>query len=305
MRISTAYQYDTYANNVRMSESKYFDAQNAVMTGKRINKISDDPFGTSVSLNMRSYKAAAKQYSDNLTVGKGVLSYTESALDEMTTAMRTAYSVAIQAGTDTMDQSARDSLASQIDSLQKQLLELANTQGPSGQYIFAGQANDSKPFTVTATAGSNALALSSGLYLNFNGDDLDVTVESGPGQTLAVNVKAQNLIKNAYAALDQLKVDLQGGNVSAISGVDIENIKNSMNAIIKERGNVGTKLQSVQTLTDHYTRRIDDLTTTISDVEEVDLSEAIMNYKLAYNAYNAALSVASQGYQLSLLDFIK
>ncbi len=287
-----------------MSESKYFDAQNAVMTGKRINKISDDPFGTSVSLNMRSYKAAAKQYSDNLTVGKGVLSYSESALDELTSSLRNAYSVAVQSGTDTMDQSARDSLASQIDSIQKQMLELANTQGPSGQYIFAGQANSSKPFTVTATAGTNALALSSGQFMNYNGDDLDMTVESGPGQTLPINVKAQSLFKDAYAALDKLKVDLQGGNVSSISGVDIQQIKDSMNAIIEERGNVGTRLQTVENLTDHYTRRIDDLTSTISDVEEVDLSEAIMDYKLAYNAYNAALSVASQGYQLSLLDFI-
>lgn len=287
-----------------MSESKYFDAQNAVMTGKRINKISDDPFGTSVSLNMRSYKAAAKQYSDNLTVGKGVLSYSESALDELTSSLRNAYSVAVQSGTDTMDQSARDSLASQIDSIQKQMLELANTQGPSGQYIFAGQANSSKPFTVTATAGTNALALSSGQFMNYNGDDLDMTVESGPGQTLPINVKAQSLFKDAYSALDQLKVDLQGGNVSSISGVDIQQIKDSMNAIIEERGNVGTRLQTVENLTDHYTRRIDDLTSTISDVEEVDLSEAIMDYKLAYNAYNAALSVASQGYQLSLLDFI-
>jgi len=305
VRISTAYQFDKYANNVRGSESKYFDAQNAVMTGKRINKISDDPFGTSVSLNMRSYKSAAKQYSDNLTVAKGVLSYTESALGEMTTSMRNAYSVAIQSGTDTMDQSARDALASQIDSIQKQMLELANTQGPSGQYIFAGQDNQNKPFTVTAAAGTNGQAISSGLYINYNGDDLDVTVESGPGQTLAMNTKAQTLFKNAYAALDQLKIDLQGGNVSSISGVDIQQLKDSMDAMTEERGNVGTKLQSVKNLTDHYTRRIDDLSSTISDVEEVDLSEAIMNYKLAYNAYNAALSVASQGYQLSLLDFMK
>lgn len=304
MRISSAYQFDTYATNVRQSQQKYFDAQNSVMTGKRISKASDDPFGTSISLNMRSYKSAANQYSGNLTVGKGVLGYTESALGEATTAMKNAYQVALQSGTDTMAQSARDALASQIDGIQAQLLELANTQGPSGQYIFAGQDNEQKPFNVTAVAGTNALALSSGMFMNYEGDDFDVTVESGPNQTLAVNTKAQSMFKDAYAALDKLKVDLQGGNVSSISGVDIQNIQDSMNAFIKERGYVGTKLQTVQTLTDHYTRRIDDLTTSISDVEEVDLTDAMVQYQLAYNAYNAALGVASQGYKLSLMDFI-
>lgn len=304
MRISTAYQYDSYAKNVSLSQTRYYNAQSAVSTGKRITKASDDPFGTSVSLNLRSYKAAATQYSDNLTVAKGVLSYSESALDEATTAMRSAYQVAIQAGTDTTDQAARDSLSTQIENIQQQLLELANTQGPSGQYIFAGQDNGAKPFTVTAVAGTNALALSSGQYLNYEGDDLDVYVESGANQTLAVNTKGQDLFKAAYAALDQLKVDLQGGNVSSISGVDIDQIKESMNDIIEERGNVGTKLQTVANMTDHYTRRIDELTESISGIEEVDLTQAVVEYQEAYNAYNAALSVASQGYQLSLLDFI-
>jgi flagellin-like hook-associated protein FlgL len=57
-------------------------------------------------------------------------------------------------------------------------------------------------------------------------------------------------------------------------------------------------------LSDHYTRRVDELKSGISDVEEVDLAEAIQQYQLAKNVYNAALSVASKGYDLSLMDFI-
>ena len=77
-----------------------------------------------------------------------------------------------------------------------------------------------------------------------------------------------------------------------------------MNQLTTERGYVGTKLQSVATLTDNYSKRITDLTGSVSDIEDVDLSAAIEKYTLAQTAYQAALSVASQGYKLSLLNFI-
>jgi flagellar hook-associated protein 3 FlgL len=304
MRISTSYQFSTYSNNIAKSQEKYMSTQNAVMTGKRISKMSDDPYGTAKSLSMRTLKSAATQYGKNLSVAKNSLSYTEASLGDVHGILRDAYQVALQAANDTTDQSARNALAVQVDGIQQQLLQLANSQGPSNEYIFGGQTNTAKPFVVSSTAGANSLALSSGLYLNFNGDNLDVVVESGPGDTLAINTKAESIFKDAYEALDQLKVDLQSGNVSSLGGTDIEKLQDSMDQFNTERGVVGTKLQTVSMLSDHYTRRVDELKSGISDVEEVDLAEAIQQYQLAKNVYNAALSVASKGYDLSLMDFI-
>jgi flagellin-like hook-associated protein FlgL len=188
--------------------------------------------------------------------------------------------------------------------LQQQLIQYANSIGPSGQYIFGGQSNDQKPFSISTTAGATSVALPSGTYLNFDGDNLDVTIETGPSDVMAVNSKGWDVFSKAYQALDQLKIDLQGGNIGSLSGVDIQQVQDSMNLVNTERGYIGTKLQSITALTEHYTRRIDDLKENVSDIEDVDLSDAIQKYTLAQTAYQAALSVASQGYKLSLMDFI-
>ena len=54
-----------------------------------------------------------------------------------------------------------------------------------------------------------------------------------------------------------------------------------------------------------FQRMQDDFAKHISDVEEVDIDQAITQYRQAEVAYQAALQVASQGFRLSLMDFIQ
>ena len=62
---------------------------------------------------------------------------------------------------------------------------------------------------------------------------------------------------------------------------------------------------TVDELKAHNQRRIDDFTQRISDVEDVDMAEAITQYQTAQTVYTAALQVASTTHQLSLMDFIR
>lgn len=113
------------------------------------------------------------------------------------------------------------------------------------------------------------------------------------------------MISDMYNRLETLKNDLTGGQVGAISGVDIANIQGSLDAISATRGDVGARMQTVQSLVSQWQTRSDDLTKNISDVEDVDMSAAMVQYQQANQAYTAALTVAGQGFRLSLMDFIK
>jgi flagellar hook-associated protein 3 FlgL len=110
---------------------------------------------------------------------------------------------------------------------------------------------------------------------------------------------------DAYAALESLKNNLQGGNNGALSGIDIPAIQGAMDDFNRERGGIGAKLQQLTQQKTDYQRRIDELSVGISNVEDVDLAEAMVEYQLAETAYTAALNVASQGFGLSLMDFIR
>lgn len=293
MRISTGYQFDQYSAQIAASQARYVIAQQQVSTGKRINRPSDDPAGTATVLHVRSLQSAAKQYQNNVDKAKGFLGFTESALSEFATIGRRAYELTLQGANSITSQSGRDAMVSEITEMQRRLVDLANTQGPMGEYIFGGQANDARPFTV---AGST---------LVYGGDAGNIPVETGPVDTLTVNTQGNPLFVDAYAELESLKNDLTGGNVSALSGPRLEGIQQVLNNVQQERGVVGTKLRTVDELSTRFQRMQDDFSKHISDVEEVDVDQAIVQYRQAEVAYQAALQVASQGFRLSLMDFIQ
>ena len=94
MRVSTPYQYDSLTNAINVANERMYTAQMAVSTGKSINKPSDNPFGTTSVLTMSSLRAGINQYNTNLNLAKGVLSYTDNALNEVATIANSAYTLA-------------------------------------------------------------------------------------------------------------------------------------------------------------------------------------------------------------------
>ena len=293
MRISTAYQFETYAGDIRLANDRLAKAGKQVSTGKQLLKPSDNPLGSTRTLTLRSYRVATDQYESNITSAKGILGYSEEALSSLHNGIKRAYTLAVQGANTSTDQAGRNAMAQEISDIQARLVQIGNSRGPSGQYIFAGQDNGSAPYSA------------SGSGITFSGDTNPVLVEASPSETIQVNTISEPLFSNIYNSLETLKNNLLGGNVGAISGTSINDMQAALNSISSERGAVGVKLRQVQDYSEQYTRRVDDLTAGISDIEDVDVTTAIMNYQLAQTAYEAALRVASQGYQLSLMDFIQ
>lgn len=293
MRISTNYQFGAYQSDISATQQRLFEASEQVSSGKRINRPSDDPFGTVRSVSMRSIKASITQYQSNLNTAKGALGYAESSLSEVNTLAGRAYQLAVSGANGATDQKGRDAMAAEIGQLQSRLVDLANSKDASGSYQFAGQKIDTKPYTLI------------GSTLTYNGDANSQKAEVGPGDMMNISTPGEPLVTDLYNRLEALKNNLTGGTVSAISGTDIAAIQNSMDAISNLRGGIGSKLKTIDDLGAQMTRRSDDLTTSISDVEDVDITDAMVKYQQANQAYSAALTVASQGFRLSLMDFIQ
>jgi flagellar hook-associated protein 3 FlgL len=293
MRISTRYQYESFQTDIRNAQERLSKISEQLSTGKRINQLSDDPVGIRQSIGMRSLRSSMDQYKKNLNSAKGQLGYVDSTASEIGDLMLQAYQSAVQGASSATDQGGRVAMASRIESLQSRLIELANTKGPDGGYLFSGQKSSTKPYVLMGT------------NLVFNGDTNATHVETGPGETLQTNVPTEPMFTDMYNRLESLKSNLIGGQVGAISGVDIAAIQDSQKQISSLRGTVGARLQKVDDLKLQWQRRRDELTINISDVEDVDFSEAAVQYQQANQAYNAALTVASQGFRLSLMDFIK
>jgi len=293
MRISTNYQFSTYQYNLQIADQNLVNISDQLSSGKKINEPSDDPVGFGQAISMQSLQAGIQQYVSNLNTANGSLGTADNTLSSMSTQMNQAYSLAVEGASSTMDQTSLNAIVSQISQIQSQIVNLANTQGPDGSYLFAGQKTSTEPYTVQ------------GNTLVFNGDTNTINAEIGPGQTLQSNVLGEPMITTMYNNLETLKNDLSGGNTGAISDVDIANIQSSLSTISATRGQVGAKMQTISSLTSQYQVQSDNLTKNISNIEDVDMASAAVQYQEASQAYSAALSVVGQGSTLSLLDFIK
>ena len=294
MRVSTNFQFETYSNRISEAQSRYFEAQERVMTGKRFNRVSDDPVAAMTSISARSLRSRLDQLRRNLLVAQEYAGSTEHVLDETGQLARRAYTLAIQGASDATTQESRDAMAREIGSLQQRVVDLANTQGSGGKYIFAGQMSDTKPFSAT------------GGVLTFAGNTLPILVEVRPGETMRANLEnADTFFADVYNALENLRVDLLGGDVGKISDEDVGAMRTVVDEIGAARGTTGVKLNDIKRLETEGQRRMDDLTKTISDNEDIDLAEAITQMQMAETAYSAALQVTSQGFRLSLMDFLR
>ncbi|MBS1705333.1 MAG: flagellar hook-associated protein FlgL [Armatimonadetes bacterium] len=292
-RIGTKYQYDALTSQILMSHSKMVRAQDALLTGKKPDLAINDPTGASILIKTKAIRGAVEQYNTNLRTATDYLKSSESALSDVNDVLKSAYTLALQGANSTTGQDARNTMVQQVDQLQKRLLELANTQGASGQYLFAGQTNDAKPFTVAGTV------------VTYHGDANSINVETAANETLTVNTQGQTLFTNAYNALQSLKDNLTSGNIALLSGTDVPALQGSMDSVQLQRGIIGGKLQEVNTYSTRNQRRMDEFDTKASDIEDVDMAQAITDFQLAQTAYQAVLTSTSLTTKLSLMDFIR
>lgn len=292
MRVSTRYQYERYQSDISRAQERYVSLQSQIASGKRINTISDDPYGAVTSVSLRSLMGATEQYVANVGRAKGQLGLAESSLEESSKLMKRAYELAVSGANSSTSQEGRNAMAAEAREIQRRLVDLGNSRDGSGRYIFAGQMTDTKPFVVN------------GATIDFNGDTNSVLVESGPGETIASNIDISGQFKNAYDKVKELIDNLEGGNLGGLSGVSLPALQAAGSQITNTRGEIGTRMQTIEQIKTDYTRRIDDFASQISDVEDVDLAEVLLAYKQAETSYQAALQVTSQGFRLSLMDFI-
>ncbi len=293
MRVSTNYQFETMRSKMNTAGDNYRVAQQRVSSGKRINSLSDDPRGLSDVLTMRGVKASIEQYKTNLDRASTWLKTSESSLSEVGNLLNRANSLAISGASATTSMDSRRAMAVEVQTIRDQVFSLANSKGPTGGYLFAGTATDKQPFNITTTG------------IAFQGNSGTMKVEANANDAVTINTDAQQLFTTIYATLDQLKTNLEGGSTITISDVSIKAVQDGISLLNNIRGDVGTRAKSVESFQNDHSRRIEELTGSISNLEDVDLSQAIMEYKSAETAYQASLQVMSQGFGLSLLNYIK
>jgi flagellar hook-associated protein 3 FlgL len=147
MRISTASFYEQSQQAMGTLQAKLVRVQQQIASGSKIMKASDDPLGATRALATSQSIALQAQYAASRTQATQSLSMEENALQSVTTVLQSARTLVIQAGNGALTDADRGAIATALEASMDQLQGLANSDDGNGQYLFAGFASGSQPFT--------------------------------------------------------------------------------------------------------------------------------------------------------------
>lgn len=181
MRISTSQIYDQSLTAILNQQTNLANTQNQISTGKRILNPSDDPSGSVQILQLQRELSLSNQYVDNGVIAGNKLEREESTLDSATNLIQRVRELAVQGLNDSNSQSDRQAIATEMREINEQLLSLANTKDANGDYLFAGYATSTQPYT--------------NLFGNYQGDEGQRNLKVGEGVLIATNDPANHLFE--------------------------------------------------------------------------------------------------------------
>jgi flagellar hook-associated protein 3 FlgL len=267
--------------------------QQQLSSGKLISKPSDSPTGTVVAMQYRSEIATAQQYSRNADDGLGWLNTADGALTSIVTQVQRARELVLQGMSNGAagSQEARESLATEVDSLHKSVIAAANRRFLD-RPVFGG--NTSSP---TAYDDDG----------NYTGDDGGVMRTVGDSNRVKVDTPGLEVFGDGdtqiFTVLADVADDLRNNpdNLRA----DLDRIDAASVRLTTGQSSVGARVNQVTQMKQAAEDRVLDLTGQLSGVEDIDLAKTITDMQLQQNAYQVALSAAAKVIQPSLVDFLR
>lgn len=294
MRVSSETMVAQTLNRLQSRLASFDRAQNQLASGKNFLNSSEDVSGMNTSLALRSERRSVEQASRNAEDAMTRINLADSKLQSMLSTMRRARDLAIR-GASTLQPSERNAIAEEITSIRDEMVELSNSSF-LGHGLFAG------------TAAGDAVANIAGTW-TYTGDAGTLQRRISTTETISVNLLGSEVLgfdasESAFDVLDQLAADVTAGDTSAVSsGLDaIDRVTGRIETGLARLGAAGNRIETAL----GRNLEIDEtLQRQISQVEDVDLAEAIMKVNTEEVALQTTLGAIGRALQPSLLNYLR
>ena len=296
MRVGTASLYGGVQQRLQRLTADLKDLNEKVATAKKLNRLSDDPAALMDSMQVKTAMAQMEQYGRNLKAADSWFNLSESALSQILDLVARAREINIQMTNDTQTAETRDSGAVEVGHLLDQAISLSNTQ-LSGRYIFAGFETGTTPFTKVMTGGIETA--------QYNGDTNTFQVQIGKGENLAVGKSGQAVLMDSalFNTLGTLKKALEDNDAAGIAAQlnQLTTAENHLNAQIAD---IGARQNRAQVKESAFSQLNTTLQEQLSEAQDADLAEVILQLNSKQATYQAALAAAARINQMSLLNYL-
>lgn len=299
MRITQSMLQNNMLKNLYSSQAQMNKYLTQINTGKKISRPSDDPVIVMKGMGYRTEVTEDDQYRRNTSEIWNWMDHTDDALDKATKAMQRIEELAVQAANDTYDKDEREAIAKEVEQLQRQLVEIANTN-VNGKYIFNGTDTNLKPVEVDEEGNV--------IVTDTDGRNQYVNIEVSKGITFDVNMDPDKMFnKELFSNIDDFISALKSDDSNQQDEINsaLENLRKGTTDIVNTRAELGAKMNRLELIEDRLSHQEIIAKDTMMKNEGVDFEEAVMNLLTQEVIHRAALSAGSKIIQPSLVDFLR
>lgn len=299
MRVSERQRYFTSNERVTKARELNDHTLEQISTLKRINRVSDDPIGTSQLIRGRDRLKTIEKFQSNIEFSKGYLEKTESAVQSMGETLMRAQELAVGLSNGTYDESSRDAASKEVKQLMNELVSLGNTTY-AGRFVFSG-----------FRTGTPALSQEG----DFLGDDGSVFLEVDTNDFRPINAQARYLFEvdaterglghfNMYDCLQMLYDGLSDNNLGSIRESMAE-LDHQIKKTTSYQASIGSLTQALEKGGQKLDSENTHVKTMLSKVEEVDMFKASSDFKRTETILQSTLMATNKMLQPSLLNFMQ
>jgi flagellar hook-associated protein 3 FlgL len=296
MRVSTQSLYRGIEQQILSLADQLKRSEEKVATGKNINRPSDNPVGLVTALGLRNNLSRLEQYQRNMDMAKTWLDLSGTAIEEAAEVAQQAQAIAQNLQDGTQSAEMRSTLAKEVDLLLDQAVSLGNTQ-LAGKYIFAGYNTNTQPFAKTQSGGSDVV--------QYSGDGNDFQIQVGSQESMEIGKNGQNLFIDSgfFDSLIRLKEAIENNDQTAMQQETtfLQGIEDSFNTQVSDIGIRQSRILEKQDILDGLKLNFENQ---IADLENADMTQAVLKVQETQNAYEVALAAAGKIMQVSLLDYL-
>ncbi|WP_432396844.1 flagellar hook-associated protein FlgL [Pseudarthrobacter sp. L19] len=295
-RVTNLTMSSSAQRTLQAQQARLASLQDKASSLDKISRPSDDPAATGQALQTRARIAAAAQYGRNIDDGGRWLTAADSALEQATNVAHKMQDLTVQAGNGTLNQSAREALALELEGLNKDMISIANRKH-LGRNIFAGSSDAATAFTPA----------SPGNPTTFNGTPgSSVERRISENQTVRVDADGAKIFGNGAGSI----FDTVSNIVAALrSNQDVApfagQLETGVKNIIDGRSDIGTRQAQLDRASSVNTDLETSLDAQKNGIEKADLGSVIMDLKLQETNYQVALAATAKVLQPTLMDFLR
>ncbi len=211
MRVTTNLIFDQNFRAINNSQGKLSDIQTQLASGRKLLRPSDDPVGAVQVIRLTEEIDKTVQYRRNIDLATNNLELQDTTMRSINEIVNRGRVLVVQSGNGIISTEDRRALASELDQIRNQVIDLMNTQNASGEYIFAGYQSREQAFNFNPGNSTNPI--------QFQGDDGINSMQLSDSVSIQTTVSGKTLFEDVKARLDITNVSAAG---FAFGGYDMQ-----------------------------------------------------------------------------------